>query len=35
VLRDKPVRRTISRTDIPSRKCIRLILPTMNMVITS
>lgn len=35
VLRDKPVRRTISRTDIKSRKCIRLTLPTMNMVITS
>jgi hypothetical protein len=29
VLRDKPIRRTNSRTDITSRKCIRLILPTM------
>jgi len=34
-LRDNSVRRAISRIDCLSRKCIRLILPTMNRVITS
>jgi hypothetical protein len=33
-LRDKLVSRTISRTDFVSRKCIRLTLPIMAMVIT-
>jgi len=34
VLRDKLVSRTISRTDLFSRKYIRLTLPIMAMVIT-